>query len=679
MTNVQRKKNLSRLARNNLNVEPNKEVDQKEKEKENEKEKEKQVNCGRDRVLKTLLPLIRTPMSTDILFPNGGMVPDHLALRKHLLREGKLKKEDAIKLIRTTKKVLKKEKNLVRFSSPVVIFGDLHGKFYDLINYIETMGECDQKTNKYLFLGDYVDRGFFGIEIIFYLFALKICFPNACYLLRGNHECRSLTTFFNFKNEVLEKYDEDIYNHITKAFDCLPLAAIVDKQFFCVHGGISPKLKHVEQINNINRFKEVPTNGLFGDLLWSDPDPNYNNIEQTKKYFTRNTARSCSFNYSFHAVRRFLLLNKLTCVIRAHEAQDEGFKMYLKRKETRFPSLITIFSSPNYAGIYNNKSAVFKYQPKSVTIKEFQGVPEPYWLPKFLDVFAWSAPFLAEKITSVWETLENLKEKEEEEEEEKDEDEDNDIENGEDVFEGIGTVVETKIIPNKIDPKYNTKKNDENENEKDNNIFLSVKRGEIIKTKIVFLLGLMNDFNKIRKKKGIQFLSKKGIRNVRRGHSIILSSVLQRSLSNPFKIQRNKKINKKGFLRSMSFQEFELEDKILLKKLAMKLDLISTSDQKIKKNINDSKAKNIFNNNSFNETENENENENEKENEKENVNENEKVKEFEKEIQNLKMQNHIKKSKIPQVIEIERATETKKITQNKNKKIIKKKITKRKK
>ncbi|KAJ6254803.1 serine/threonine-protein phosphatase 2b catalytic subunit alpha [Anaeramoeba flamelloides] len=659
MTNVQRKKNLSRFSRNNLNVKPINEVDEKEKDNENkkEKEKEKQANCGNDRVVKTVPPLVRTPLSTDVLFPNEGTIPDHLALRKHLFNEGKLKKEDAIKLILTAKKVLKKEKNLVRFSSPVVIFGDLHGKFYDLLNYIDTMGECDQKTNKFLFLGDYVDRGFFGIEIIFYLFALKICLPNACYLLRGNHECRNLTTFFNFKNEVLEKYDEDIYNHITDAFDCLPLAAIVDSQFFCVHGGISPKLKHVEQINNINRFKEIPTNGLFGDLLWSDPDPNYNDIEKTKKYFTRNTARSCSVNYSFHAVRRFLLLNKLTCVIRGHEAQDEGFKMYLKRKETKFPSLITIFSSPNYVGIYDNKSAVFKYQPKSVTIKEFQGVPEPYWLPKFLDVFGWSAPFLTEKITSVWETLASLKEKE-------DEDENDDIENEEDVFEGIGTVVETKIISNKKDPKGNTKINDEDENENDNNIFLSVKRGQIIKTKVVFLLGLMNDFNKIRKKKGIKFLSKKGIKNVRRGHSIVLSSVLQRGISNPFKIQRNKKINKKGLLRSMSFQEFELEDKILLKKLAMKLDLISNSDQNYKKNLNHSKTKNILYNNSLNEIENENEKEND----------NEKQKEFEKEIQNLKMENHIKKSKIPQVIEIERATETKKITQNK--KIIKKKINK---
>lgn len=123
----------------------------------------------------------------------------------------------------------------------------------------------------YLFLGDYVDRGIFSMEVVILLFALKINFPDRMVLLRGNHECRNMTQHFTFREEAIRKFDEDVYTLVMDVFDSLPLAAVVNNKYLAVHGGISPDLKKLDNFDKIDRFKEPPTEGLFCDLLWSDP------------------------------------------------------------------------------------------------------------------------------------------------------------------------------------------------------------------------------------------------------------------------------------------------------------------------------------------------------------------------------------------------------------------------
>ena len=85
------------------------------------------------------------------------------------------------------------------------IIGDVHGQFYDFKEIFKLGGKPGQ--NKYLFLGDYVDWGIYGIEVVIALFALKINCPNTVFLLRGNHECRTMTQSYGFFDEVLKKYD----------------------------------------------------------------------------------------------------------------------------------------------------------------------------------------------------------------------------------------------------------------------------------------------------------------------------------------------------------------------------------------------------------------------------------------------------------------------------------------
>lgn len=98
----------------------------------------------------------------------------------------------------------------------------------------------------YLFLGDYVDRGIYGVEVIILLMAIKINFKSSFILLRGNHESRNMTENFTFRQEAITMYDIQIYNMFMEMFDCMPFCAIVDNKYFAMHGGISPELSKLD-------------------------------------------------------------------------------------------------------------------------------------------------------------------------------------------------------------------------------------------------------------------------------------------------------------------------------------------------------------------------------------------------------------------------------------------------
>uniref|UniRef100_A0AAR5Q0B0 Serine/threonine specific protein phosphatases domain-containing protein n=1 Tax=Dendroctonus ponderosae TaxID=77166 RepID=A0AAR5Q0B0_DENPD len=136
------------------------------------------------------------------------------------------------------------------------------------------------------------------------------------------------------------------------------------------------------------------------DLLWSDPLEDFGN-ENNAEHFSHNSVRGCSYFYSYAACCDFLQNNNLLSIIRAHEAQDAGYRMYRKSQTTGFPSLITIFSAPNYLDVYNNKAAVLKYENNVMNIRQFNFSQHPYWLPNFMDVFTWSLPFVGEKVTEM--------------------------------------------------------------------------------------------------------------------------------------------------------------------------------------------------------------------------------------------------------------------------------------
>jgi serine/threonine-protein phosphatase 2B catalytic subunit len=165
-------------------------------------------------------------------------------------------------------------------------------------------------------------------------------------------------------------------------------------------------------ISQIDRFREPPTHGLMCDILWADPLEEFGQ-EKSSEYFVHNHVRGCSYFFSYPAACAFLEKNNLLSIIRAHEAQDAGYRMYRKTRTTGFPSVMTIFSAPNYLDVYNNKAAVLKYENNVMNIRQFNCSPHPYWLPNFMDVFTWSLPFVGEKITDMLVAILNTCSKEE--------------------------------------------------------------------------------------------------------------------------------------------------------------------------------------------------------------------------------------------------------------------------
>ncbi|CAK80679.1 unnamed protein product (macronuclear) [Paramecium tetraurelia] len=353
-----------------------------------------------DRHVKTLKPPPHRPLMRNLMFPDKlKNKPDWKLLRDHLQKEGRVSKEDLYKLVGDCNKLLKNEGNVIYLQDPLTVVGDIHGQYYDLLKLLEPKVGGNPETTKYLFLGDFVDRGSYSIEVIILLYAIKLNYPNTVYFLRGNHECRQLTAFFNFKEECLYKYDQETYDMLMDSFDLFPLACIINSKFIAIHGGISPDLKSLEDIKRLDRYHEPPRSGLLCDLLWSDPvDQDQGNMDGQWK---GNEVRGCSWFFGNEAASKFLQKNNLISIIRAHEAQLDGYKMHRWHGGKDFPVVITIFSAPNYCDVYNNKGAVIKFENNTLNIQQFQYTPHPYLLPNFMDIFTWSIPFVAEKVTEM--------------------------------------------------------------------------------------------------------------------------------------------------------------------------------------------------------------------------------------------------------------------------------------
>ncbi|ELP84807.1 serine/threonine protein phosphatase 2B catalytic subunit, putative, partial [Entamoeba invadens IP1] len=323
-------------------------------------------------------------------------------------QEGRLHPLALTAILDRAQTLLRREANIITMDGQTAVFGDIHGQFYDLCNMYQDFNNTKENL---LFLGDYVDRGCFGTEVIILLICLKLQFPDRIHLLRGNHECRLMTSYFNFKQECLWKYNTQIYDEFMNTFDCLPLCAIIHSDlgnFFCVHGGISPSMQRLSDISIIDRFQEPPEDGLFCDLLWSDPldDSLYEaysrdqQIAFQKEMYEFNSVRGCSYSYGFSAVRRFLVKNDMVCIVRGHEVQKSGCKMNFEGCSSS-PVTITIFSAPNYCDVYDNDAAVLMITNEELSFLSYSCVAHPFWLPKFANAFYYTLPILLQNISQI--------------------------------------------------------------------------------------------------------------------------------------------------------------------------------------------------------------------------------------------------------------------------------------
>ncbi len=313
---------------------------------------------------------LREFLTVEKSFEDGSGVPDPKVIQRHLMKEGKLHMDLAKLLISQTERLLRKEPNLLNLKAPLTVCGDVHGQFYDLVALFNANG-YPTRENPYLFLGDYVDRGYFGTEVCFLLFSIKLRDPASIFLLRGNHECRYLTKTYSFKRECQFKYSLEIYDRFCELFDCLPLAALVPTKvgtFLGLHGGISPFINTMDDIREVNRFEEPPKEGALCDILWADPlrteqafdgKPEAactaQELEEWSEYrWMQNAPRGVSYFYGWGALEMFLETNELVAIVRAHEVQQDGYEeqWFGMKKEFRdkrkIPPCITVFSAPNY-------------------------------------------------------------------------------------------------------------------------------------------------------------------------------------------------------------------------------------------------------------------------------------------------------------------------------------------
>jgi len=234
------------------------------------------------------------------------------------------------------------QNSLLELEAPLKICGDVHGQYHDLLRLFE-YGGCPPESN-YLFLGDYVDRGKQSLETIILLFAYKTKYPENFFLLRGNHECASITRIYGFYDECKRRYNIKLWKQFCDVFNCMSVCALIDEKIMCMHGGLSPEISSFDQVRRLVRPTDVPDTGMICDLLWADPDKDIAGWAEND--------RGVSFIFGPDVVTSFLQKQDLDLVCRAHQVVEDGYEFFAKRQ------LITLFSAPNYCGEFDNAGAM---------------------------------------------------------------------------------------------------------------------------------------------------------------------------------------------------------------------------------------------------------------------------------------------------------------------------------
>ncbi|KAH0792762.1 Ser/Thr protein phosphatase [Histomonas meleagridis] len=225
----------------------------------------------------------------------------------------------------------------------IIVVGDIHGHILDLFRILSKFGFPPQQ--KYLFLGDLVDRGPFSLETITLVSVMKYLYPNDVYILRGNHEFTEVCARSGFLDETFRMFhNKSIFDYFLDAFSYIPLAAILNHKILCAHGGIGPSLLKIEQIKSIQRPIVDFSDSVVSTLLWSDPNKYSSGFEPSH--------RGIGYLYGTDAMNKFLENNNLTLFIRGHECVSDGIEFNGKG--------VTVFSASFYCGKTPNRSGVIK-------------------------------------------------------------------------------------------------------------------------------------------------------------------------------------------------------------------------------------------------------------------------------------------------------------------------------
>ncbi|KAH7815627.1 putative Serine/threonine-protein phosphatase PP2A-2 catalytic subunit [Monocercomonoides exilis] len=271
-----------------------------------------------------------------------------------------LSEAEVEKLVQKATEIISSEPNVVSVPAPCTIVGDIHGQFHDLLEMFKIGGQSPDIN--YVFLGDYVDRGYYSVETVSLLVCLKVRYPQRVTLLRGNHESRQITQVYGFYDECTKKYGSaSVWTSFTNLFDYIPLGAIIQREILCIHGGLSPIIETVDDIRKLDRVQEIPHEGAMADLLWSDP-------EERSGFGT--SPRGAGWTFGGDMSQRFNTTNRLSLIVRAHQLVMDGFN------RVHGGSVVTLFSAPNYCSRCGNQGAVMELDDTlEKLIKQFDPAP----------------------------------------------------------------------------------------------------------------------------------------------------------------------------------------------------------------------------------------------------------------------------------------------------------------
>ncbi|KAK8371904.1 hypothetical protein O3P69_013501 [Scylla paramamosain] len=286
----------------------------------------------------------------------------------HYTQQKKLHRRYAYKILLDMKEYLKSLPSLVDIpvdnAEKFTVCGDIHGQFFDLLNIFRLNGRPGV-ANRYLFNGDFVDRGSFSVEVIFILFGYTLLFPGRFYMSRGNHESLTMNQMYGFQGEVKAKYTSQMVELFTEVFNYLPLCHCINGRVLVMHGGLfSSDNVTLDDLRKIDRNRQPPDEGLMCELLWSDPMPGQGRAP---------SKRGVGIQFGPDVTKRFLELNGLDYIVRSHEVKAEGYEV------GHGGDCITVFSAPNYCDTMGNKGAFIIVNGKDLKpqFTTYEAVPHP--------------------------------------------------------------------------------------------------------------------------------------------------------------------------------------------------------------------------------------------------------------------------------------------------------------
>lgn len=247
----------------------------------------------------------------------------------------------------------------------LTVCGDTHGQFFDLMELFKING-FPTESHYYLFNGDFVDRGSWSTEVALLLYAYKWKNPKAFFLNRGNHETDDMNRVYGFEGECKAKYSERVFKLFSESFSALPLATLIGKKYFTLHGGLfSDDNISLDDVRKLNRHKQRQPGqaGLMMEMLWTDPQ---------KEPGRGPSKRGVGLQFGPDVTKRFCEANGLEAVIRSHEVRMEGYEV------EHDGHCITVFSAPKYCDSTENRGAYINIGPEhKLEFHKFDAVPHP--------------------------------------------------------------------------------------------------------------------------------------------------------------------------------------------------------------------------------------------------------------------------------------------------------------